>query len=112
MPAHEGRGSGAKILIIFHFHTKLPIVARGFRSMVTVLFFAGAKDAVGASSRVYHFTHPVTILSLSQQLKLDAPALETVLPFVRFAVNGKFVDTAFSIDDGDEIAVLPPASGG
>ncbi len=80
--------------------------------MVTVLFFAAAKDAVQASSRTYEFTRPLSIRDLSLRLQQDAPLLEPLLPFVRFAVNGTFVDAAFCIADGDEIAVLPPVSGG
>jgi len=80
--------------------------------MVTVLFFAGAKDAVNASSREYAVDALRTIGGLAQLLRQDAPALEPLLPYVRFAVNGTFVDAHREIVDGDEIAVLPPVSGG
>lgn len=80
--------------------------------MVTVLFFAGAKDAMNASSRTYDVAGARTVRELSLLLQQEAPQLELLLPYVRFAVNGKFVDAAHSLADGDEIAVLPPVSGG
>jgi molybdopterin converting factor small subunit len=80
--------------------------------MMTVLFFAGAKDAANASSRVYEFTVPITVRELSLLLLHDAPPLEELLPYLRFAVNGKLVDAEHRLADGDEIAVLPPVSGG
>jgi molybdopterin converting factor small subunit len=80
--------------------------------MVTVLFFAGAKDAAHAASRTYEFTRPLSIGEFSHLLEQDSPQLEPLLPFVRFAVNGTFVDAGHRIADGDEIAVLPPVSGG
>ncbi len=80
--------------------------------MVTVLFFAGAKDAVNASSRQYNIDGSRTIRELALMLQQDAPPLELLLPYVRFAVNGSFVDANHPIADGDEIAVLPPVSGG
>jgi len=80
--------------------------------MVTVLFFAGAKDAVNASSREYAADGFRTIRGLAQLLRQDSPRLEPLLPYVRFAVNGTIVDADHATTDGDEIAVLPPVSGG
>jgi molybdopterin converting factor small subunit len=80
--------------------------------MITVLFFAAAKDAAKTSSRVYENTGSLTIGEFSVKLLNDIPPLEAILPYVRFAVNGKLVDGTYRIADGDEIAVLPPVSGG
>lgn len=80
--------------------------------MVTVLFFAGARDAANASSRTYTLAHPLSVGEFSGLLLRDSPPLAPLLPFIRFAVNGKFVDASHLIIDGDEIAVLPPVSGG
>ena len=40
------------------------------------------------------------------------PQLERLLPRCALAVNGQYVDGAAALADGDEVAVLPPMSGG
>ena len=80
--------------------------------MVTVLFFAGARDAANASSRTYALPGQLTVGEFAALLLRDAPPLGPLLPYIRFAVNGKFVDLAHLLADGDEIAVMPPVSGG
>ncbi|MCC7382122.1 MAG: molybdenum cofactor biosynthesis protein MoaE [Deltaproteobacteria bacterium] len=40
------------------------------------------------------------------------PALAPLLPVVRLAVNHEFADESTEIHDGDELALIPPVSGG
>ena len=40
------------------------------------------------------------------------PALDSVLDYCRFAVNGEYVQQAERLPEGAEIAVIPPVSGG
>ena len=80
--------------------------------MITVLYFAGARDAAGTQSRMYDYRGPSTLRELTVRLLTDAPGLASLLPHVRFAANGHFIDDAYTIADGDEIAVIPPVSGG
>ncbi len=40
------------------------------------------------------------------------PALEPGRPFLRFARNGDYADAATPLEDGDEVAFIPPVSGG
>ena len=80
--------------------------------MITILFFAGAKEAAMTPSRAFEFAGPGTLREVADRLERDIPMLRPILPFVRFAVNGKLAELSQSIADGDEIAVLPPVSGG
>jgi molybdopterin converting factor subunit 1 len=40
------------------------------------------------------------------------PALRALLPRVAFAVNREYVDADRELNDGDELALIPPVSGG
>ena len=46
-------------------------------------------------------------------LQQQYPGLERILPRCALAVNGEYVETAEqALEDGDEVALLPPMSGG
>jgi MoaE-MoaD fusion protein len=80
--------------------------------MITVLFFAAARDAAGASARTFDAALPMTVRELSDILCREYPQLSALMPSIRFAVNQTVADHASIIADGDEVAVLPPVSGG
>ena len=46
------------------------------------------------------------------QLVRRLPALDGIRPSLRFAVNGEYADPATDLHDGDELACIPPVSGG
>ena len=74
---------------------------------LTVLFLGRLQDAAGEGERTVEYRADVAALIDSFEAELSA-ALRS--PKVRAAVNGAFGATALS--DGDEIAFLPPVSGG
>jgi molybdopterin converting factor subunit 1 len=80
--------------------------------MITVLFFAAARDATGVSARTLDARQPMTVREFSDLLCRDYPLLSALMPSIRFAVNQTVADHASIIADGDEVAVLPPVSGG
>ncbi|MCH8147629.1 MAG: MoaD/ThiS family protein, partial [Planctomycetes bacterium] len=62
-----------------------------------------------------------TALTLADKAGLDElrgeltarfPKIAAALPTVRFAVNQEFVGGDLALKDGDEVAVIPPVSGG
>jgi molybdopterin converting factor subunit 1 len=80
---------------------------------ITVLFFAAVRDLVGKDEE--RLTVPAgvdTMAALASHLIRLYPALEDRIGHVRFARNEAFADLADAIADGDEIALLPPVSGG
>jgi len=92
---------------------------------VRVRLFAALREAMGWSEQqVAASTAPATPLQLWQQLDLagawqaatgDAahPEAGDGLPDgVRVAINQQFADAATPLADGDELAFLPPISGG
>ena len=72
-------------------------------------------------SCAYAVGHPETTLELdtgsATPALVDAlagayPQLEKLLPRCALAVNGEYVRDVTSLAEGDEVAVLPPMSGG
>jgi len=77
---------------------------------VKVLFFAQSADWAGRRSARRTLSAPTTLQSFLDH-ELFA-GLRGKLKGVRFAVNHEFVDRSAPVADGDEVAVLPPVSGG
>lgn len=86
---------------------------------VRVLFFARARELTGSSSdtiRVPPGTFPREALRIAVLPKY--PALNVLAPFCAIAVNLDYIPSEDSIEkqipltNGDELAVIPPISGG
>jgi molybdopterin converting factor small subunit len=77
---------------------------------VTVLFFAGAREATG--TRRAAFRAPSVALLIEQLRSAYGPELEALLPTCAIWVNGSAAAPDATFHDGDEVAVLPPVSGG
>ncbi len=74
---------------------------------LTVLFLGRLQDAAGEGERTVDYRADVAALIDSFETELSA-ALRS--PKVRVAVNGAL--GASTLSDGDEVAFLPPVSGG
>ncbi|WP_026568158.1 molybdopterin converting factor subunit 1 [Bacillus sp. UNC41MFS5] len=78
--------------------------------MNKVLFFAHLRDAVGGAEFLTVDAGGKTVAQLKTELaaKYDLPKMDTVMT----AVNEEFATNDEVIQDGDEIAFIPPVSGG
>ncbi len=77
---------------------------------VEVLYFASLRDAAGRE-RESVALNAGGLAALYEELRARyrfALAREQV----RVGLNGEFVDWSASVRDGDEVALLPPVSGG
>ena len=82
---------------------------------VRVLFFASLRDVTGTDELQLAVAQPVSIQSLLTLLdqSLGAQAAEAVRgENVKIAVNQSLVSGAVMIQPGDEVAFLPPVTGG
>lgn len=81
---------------------------------VTVLLFAALKDAVRSDRMTVRLatSAPVTVEEFLAHCGAQYPALVAWLPHVRVAVNCAYADNSQTLAPGDEIALLPPVSGG
>lgn len=79
---------------------------------VRALMFASLRDIVGARSIEVELPDGATVENLSRHLGETFTALAERLKHVRVAVNDCMADTSRRLADGDEVAYLPPVSGG
>lgn len=79
---------------------------------VTVRFFAGHRDIVGASERRVALAPGATVGSLWDQLVAEHPRLAGFRGRLLFAVNQAFATPDTVLQPGDEVAFIPPVSGG
>jgi len=77
-----------------------------------VLFFAQLKDATGCASVELPAPAPVIAAELWSTLLAKFPALETHRKTVRLALNSEYATADTQFADGDEVALIPPVSGG
>ena len=82
--------------------------------MIRVRFFATLKRLAGCETAEYDIKAPVTVAGLKEMLKKERPALSEVLDgrSVLISVNQEFATNDTLIEYGDEVAFLPPFSGG
>ncbi len=79
---------------------------------VRVRYFARARDIVGADEVIEEVPYEPTVGQLRQTLKHTYPALAGLLERSAIAVNHDFAEDARRLAPGDEVAVIPPVSGG
>ena len=79
---------------------------------VSLLLFASVAEAAGARRREVCVPAGTSARGLFQLLAEDVPALAGRADHVSFARNQEFVPPDTILADGDELAVIPPVSGG
>jgi len=79
---------------------------------VTVLFFGGARDAVGQGEVQLILRGDSTAASAYAAVLEKFPALSRFGKSLLFAVNQEYATADREVRDGDELAVFPPVSGG
>lgn len=81
---------------------------------VNVRFFANLKDLVGTDSMSFEIEENVTIKDFTSILLSKVPALKDIMEKRRLfiSLNQEMAQNEDIINDGDEIALLPPFSGG
>lgn len=79
---------------------------------VEVLVFGPARDCVGGTSVVVDVALPAAVRDLVGALARANAGLRDLLPHCAIAVGDELVDADFVVQAGDEVAVLPPVSGG
>jgi molybdopterin synthase catalytic subunit len=79
---------------------------------VKVLFFGQLKDAVGRSEDVVDVRPGQTIQDLFDSYAAEHPRMKGLSASIVVARNQQFSSRTERIEDGDEVAFLPPVSGG
>jgi molybdopterin converting factor subunit 1 len=79
---------------------------------VTVRLFARLRDLAGAGELVRDVATPATVNTVWQSLIADMPALRDYERTMSVAVNADYAKMSAPVAEGDEVAFLPPVSGG
>jgi len=79
---------------------------------LTVLLFAAARDLAGTDAATVELAPGATVAELRAALARDFPALAPLLVKSAVAVNHDFAEDDRVLRPGDEVAVIPPVSGG
>ena len=77
-----------------------------------ILFFAQLKDATGCSETEWPGASRCNSDQLWNRLLVEFPALAAHRACVRLARNGAYVTDQEVFQPGDEVALIPPVSGG
>jgi molybdopterin synthase catalytic subunit len=79
---------------------------------VRLLFFATLKDIVGAREMQLDVPAGSTVADVLTHLEGSYPRMKDYRPVVLTAINEEYVERGARIEDGDEVAIFPPVSGG
>ena len=79
---------------------------------VNVKLLALARDLAGTNETVLSLEPNTKISSLIDSLVQQYPRFRDWKNYLRFAVNYEYVDNNYVLHDNDEVAVIPPVSGG
>jgi molybdopterin converting factor subunit 1 len=79
---------------------------------VHVKFFAILRERIGSAGCVWQLDPGRTVGDLWVELCAAFPPLGAAGTSVAFAVNREYVDRFHCLHDNDEVAIIPPVSGG
>lgn len=79
---------------------------------VTIKLFARLRDLAGTGELTRDVSAPATVQTVWDLLVSEMPSLVEYERTMSVAVNAEYARMAASVNDGDEVAFLPPVSGG
>ena len=79
---------------------------------VTVRLFARLRDLAGSGELVRDVATPATVETVWRSLVAEMPDLHVYERTMSVAVNADYSRMTASVSEGDEVAFLPPVSGG
>jgi molybdopterin converting factor subunit 1 len=79
---------------------------------IRVLLFASLRDRSGMNAVDLTIPESATVKTAVAALLEEFPALGAPLNRVMYAVNQEYSDPATVLNQGDELALIPPVSGG
>ena len=79
---------------------------------VTVLFFGVLKELLASESQTLTLPFGATVEAVLEHYRQLLPQQTNLWPALAIAVNRSYAARACPLRDGDEVALLPPVSGG
>lgn len=78
---------------------------------IKIKFFAVLKEIAGKETAI-DVPQEISCSDVLLHLQKEIPKISSILDSCLVAVNGKYTDKNISVCEKDEIAILPPVSGG
>lgn len=79
---------------------------------IKTLFFATCRDIVGEREVSLEMAEGTTVRDLIELISSEHPSFRSMESSLMVSVNQTYVDRMEVLNDGDEVAFIPPVSGG
>jgi molybdopterin converting factor subunit 1 len=79
---------------------------------IRLRFFASLRERLGRSEEIREVPAGATVETVWEMLKRERPELAVIERSLAFAVAQEYVDKTHPLQDNDELAFIPPVSGG
>ena len=79
---------------------------------IRIFFLGPARDFSGVGTATLGVSDGTTAASVRAVIAAKFPRISAALPTMRIAVNQSFVSDEYKLQLGDEVALIPPVSGG
>jgi molybdopterin synthase sulfur carrier subunit len=79
---------------------------------VTIKLFAAYQEAYGVPQLVLEFPPQTPVSAVLDTLIAQHPELKQWRNFTRFGINLQFAEPDTILQNGDEVVLIPPVSGG
>jgi molybdopterin synthase sulfur carrier subunit len=79
---------------------------------IRLLFFASYRELLGKGEEFLDLPEETTVADLLQELWARGEGYSSIPAGVVVAVNRAFVPAEHALNDGDEVALVPPVAGG
>jgi molybdopterin synthase sulfur carrier subunit len=79
---------------------------------ITVKLFAAYQESYAVPELKLQVAEGTSVAAVCDRLIADHPELEQWRDVTRFGVNLQFVDPDTVLQEGDEVVLIPPVSGG
>jgi len=79
---------------------------------VQVLYFGVLKDVFGRQREEMDLPDPATVEAVLEECRVRGLADPKLMSSLAVAVNQEYAKADTNLKDGDEVALLPPVSGG
>jgi molybdopterin converting factor subunit 1 len=79
---------------------------------IKIILFASAREIVGREKVEMEFKEGVRLSDCKAALLNTFPSMGKIIEKCRYAVNMDIKNDEYILNEGDEVAVLPPVSGG
>jgi molybdopterin converting factor subunit 1 len=80
--------------------------------LMRVLFFAQTRDAAGTAELEMKVSGSLGVAEIWRALVAAQPKLAAFQKTTRLACNGEYANSETRFTDADEVALIPPVSGG